>query len=446
MIFIILAILAIVLYIKDYKISALFIFFFFATTGFNLVPHEIVDVGVPLTKSADYAFFILLIIILIDSIFVKKYLRFDTFGTLLLIFGIYMLLSIAHSKTSVGLSFSEILRTCRYLFFWMAYFVLRNLTKEQLQSLFKLLFIVAVITSALYLLQIVIGKHILVETVCYQHTFLGISTWRFYNQPEMIHFFAIVGIFCNPYSGIAKRVTNTILIMALLGAFHRSVLGCFCITLIVGYVVNLPRLKKIRIATVAGVLVFIATVFIGPKFIDSRTFRDLSTVAAGDIANVEIDITELHDATFTFRIAHLLERNEYILENKKSMLWGAGLIPEDSKKVDTMFDFKIGLIEELTGNTIQLDSSDISYSVMVLRLGYLGSFLNLLLFIYPMIFFYRHKDNKYGFASFLYFVFAFGISFFVDNLLYPITFLLPMITYNILKKEKEENMSISTKP
>ena len=444
MIFVILAILAVVLYIYDYKVSALFIFFFYVTSGFNLLPNEIVDIGVPLTKPTDYAFFILLGIFLIDSIFVKKYLSLDIFTKLLLIFGIYMLLSIVYSKTSIGLSFSEILRTCRYLFFWVAYFVFRNLTKEQLQGLFKVLFIVTVIASVLYLFQNVIGKNILVKTFDYKTSFLGIPMRRFYNQPSMIHFFVIIGCFCNPYSGIAKRVTNIILITALLGAFHRSVLGCFCITLIVGYIINLPRLQKIKVAVIAGVFIFIAAGFIAPKLVGSRTVKDLSTVASGDIANVEINVEELSDATFTFRIAHLLERNEYILENPKSMIWGAGLIPEDSKKVDTMFDFKIGLIEELTGNTIQINSSDISYSVMILRLGYLGTFLNLLLFIYLMVFFYRHKDNKYGYASFLYFVFAFGVSFFCDNLLHPITFLLPLITYYIIKRE-EENVDIPMK-
>jgi hypothetical protein len=107
-----------------------------------------------------------------------------------------------------------------------------------------------------------------------------------------------------------------------------------------------------------------------------------------------------------------------------------------------MFDFKIGLIEELSGATVQLDTGDISYSILFLRLGYLGSFLYLLLFVYLMVFFYKKRDNRYAFFSFLYLILTIGVSFFSANLLDPVTFLMPLISYHIVKKTDNETMQI----
>jgi hypothetical protein len=180
---------------------------------------------------------------------------------------------------------------------------------------------------------------------------------------------------------------------------------------------------------------FIVT-FAGYKFVHSRTYIDLKNVVSGDIVDVDIDMTNLSDGTFTFRIAHLLERNQYIMEHPKAMFLGAGLIAEDSKEVEKMFDFKVGLVEELTGSTHQVETSDISHSVLILRFGYLGTFLYLLLLAYLTIFFYKKKDNKYGLFSFLYLILTFGVSFFSANLVNPVNFVLPLISYLIIKKDE----------
>jgi hypothetical protein len=160
---------------------------------------------------------------------------------------------------------------------------------------------------------------------------------------------------------------------------------------------------------------------------------------SGNVTDLDINLGDLKESTFSFRIAHFLERNQYILDHPKAMLMGAGLMTEDSKTTGSMFDFDIGLVEELSGSTVQLDTGDISYSFLILRFGYLGAILNLALFIYLMVYFYKNRENKYGFFGFLFFVLTFVVSFFASNFSYPMTFLLPLITYNIIKKTKVEN-------
>jgi hypothetical protein len=438
MIFILIAFATVVLYVLDYKIPALLLFFFFLTSGFYLIPEEITTF-VFISKGQDYAFFILFGIVTIDGIFIKKYFKPDEYTKYLIVFGSFLLICILYSKFFVGLGWGEVIRTCRYHFFWMAYFVFRNMERVQLERLLKYLFDITVVLSFLYVLQIVIGETIFIDVGSPEMEIFGIKVERYYNQPNIIHFFSFMAIYNNPYKGPKKIITLMLLVLAMVGALFRSLIGFFILAIVIGSIIRLPRLRRIQVVSILSFFMLITVVYSGTKFVRSKTFVDLQRVASGDFMDTDIDITDMADATFTFRMAHLIERNQYLLEHPKAMFLGAGLIPEDSKKVDTMFDFKIGLVAELLNRTTQLDTGDISYSILFLRLGYLGTLLNLSLFIYLMVFFYKNKENKYGISSFLYLIVVFGSSFFSANLTLPLIFLLPLISYCIIKKTPVEN-------
>jgi hypothetical protein len=324
----------------------------------------------------------------------------------------------------------------------MAYFLFRFTAKDTLEMLLKCLFFVTLFTAFLFLLQIVIDKSIFVEGETGWVRFFGMKITRFYNQPDMLFFFTFMALYHNPLKGIPKHISMIIFAAALLGAFHRSLIGCLFITLFIGYVVGLPYLKRIRFIAVASIFALFFVVFAGYKFMHSRTYTDVEAVITGNIESSEFEMDNLGNATFTFRILHLLERNQYLLEHPKAMIFGAGLMPEDSKIVDKMFDFKIGLVAELTDAPAQLDSGDISYSVLLLRLGYIGTALYLLLIVYFMVFFYKKRDNRYGLFTFLYLILTIGVSFFSANLLHPVTYLLPVISYQIIRKTDSESEEI----
>jgi len=439
MIFVGIVIIAIFLYIRDFKISALLFFFFFITSGFNLIPEAITKFAF-ISKGSDFAFLILIGIILTDSIFNREYFNRDNFTKYLILFALFMITCMLYSKYVINLGWGDIIRTVRYQFFWVASFLFRFLPKETLEKLLKYLFFVAVFTAFLFLLQIVIDKNILVKTGVGYVRLFGIKIPRYYNQPDLLFFFTFMALYHNPLKGIPKYVSMIIFTAALLGAFHRSLIGCFLFSIFVGYLIRLPYLKRIYVVAISSSVLLFVVVFLGNTFAHSRTYLDVKAVVSGNIDATEFDIDNLggEEGTFTFRILHLLERNQYLLEHPKAMVLGAGLMPEDSKLVDKMFDFKIGLVAELTDHVVQLDTGDISYSILFLRLGYAGTFLYLLLIGYLMVFFYKKRENRYAFFSFLYLILTFGVSFFSANLLNPITYLLPLISYQIIKKTDSE--------
>ena len=442
MVFIILVIFAIGLYIWGYKIPALFIFFFFLTSGFNLIPEEILTNWL-FSKGMDYAILIIVGIIIIDTIYVKNFLKPNKLIWLILIFYAFLGLCVIYNKFVIGTGWKEIIRTLRYNILWLAYLVFRNLSKEQLLYLMKCLFLTTVVCAALFVLQIVIDEHILNETVKYYFKFYGMRIPRFYNQPDMLQIFTFMAIYFNPYKGVLKIATTAILIVALLGALHRSLFIAFILAISIGYAIRLPLAKRVAILSSISIIAFIFVVFFGYKFANSRTVKDIALVASGNVAalenmdiDIDISIEELQKSTFTFRVAHLIERNQYLLEHPKAMIFGAGLMTEDSKLTESMFNFKIGLLDEAKGKIYQLDTPDISYSVLFMRYGYIGTLIVLALFIFLMSFYYKNRDNPVGLFSFVYFVGILAGSFFSYVLTLPVTFLLPLITYNIIQKDK----------
>jgi len=438
-VFFTLIIIAIGLYIWGYKTPALFIFFFFMTSGFNLVPEDAMESGA-FSKGMDYAILIITGIILIDSFCIKNYLKPDKLLWLILIFYVFLAFCVIYNRYVVGVGWKEIIRTARYNILWMAYLVFRNLSKEQLLNLLKYLFIVTVICSALFLLQIILDEHILNETVKYHISLFGKEVPRFYNQPDMLPVFTFMAIYFNPYKGPVKIVTIAILVLALLGAFHRNLFFALILSISAGYFIRLPRIKKGVVLTSIAIVCLFFIVFWGYKFANSRTIKDIIVVASGNVTAKDledVDIEELQKSTFTFRVAHLLERNQYLLDHPKAMLFGAGLMTEDSKMTGSMFDFDIGLIEELSGKTAQLDTPDISYSILIMRYGYLGTLFVLSLFIYLLVYFYKNHKDSVGLFSFAYLVTVIFVSFFSYTLTLPITFLIPLIAYSLVQKNKD---------
>jgi len=439
MVFLALVIVAIFLYIWDYKVSALFLFFFFITSGFNLLPATVTKF-IFFSKGMDYAIILLFGITIIESFFVKGYLKPDNFTKYLILLGVFLIICMSYSRFIMGLEIAGIIRTCRYMFLWVAWFLFRSLKKEQLEFLLKGLFIVTIFCAILFILQIFLETSILNEGFISIVVIFGMKFMRFYNHPDMLNFFTLMAIFHNPFKGVLKIITAVILSVALMAAFHRSLIGFFIFSVSVGYILSLPNLKRIKVMSIAAVFLAGIVVFAGYKFIHSRTYVDIKTVLSGNLLDIaqDIDIEAMQESTFTFRMALLTERIMYIQERPLAMIIGTGLIPEDSKKIESMFNFTIGLSDELTGKTMQVDSGDISYTMLFMRFGYLGTALYLLPMIAMIVFFYKKKENRYALFSFAFFVLAFGVSFFSSNLTNPVNYLLPMICYHIVQKNKNE--------
>jgi len=434
-IYLLISIFAILLYALNYKIPALLIFTFFITLGFDFVPQDI-DEGFPISKCTDFATIILLGMVAIDSFCIKKYLKPDTFVWLMLVFFVFLGGCVLYNQMVLKVSIGESLLTIRYQFLWLAYFVFRNMKKEEVEALLKSLFVVTVICSVVYLLQIFFDVTILNKAEKNYITFLGMRFPRYYNQPPMLFFFTFMAIFKNPFRGLPRLITIIILSAAFLGAFHRNMLIAFVVAIAVGYLMNLPPVKRLKYTVYASIAGLFMVVFAGYTFTKSRTYSDIQTVLTGNFEYTDVTLFDIQ-GTMTYRIAHLLERNQYILENPQAMVFGGGLMKESSKLSSSLFGFELGLLEELTGTTSQIVTPDISYSMLLIRYGYLGTALNVMLFIYLAVQTFKRRERGYGLVTGLSIIVLLIISLFSWNLIFAITYLLPLAGYCTVIKEDE---------
>ncbi|MDL2243307.1 hypothetical protein LJB84_00475 [Bacteroidales bacterium OttesenSCG-928-J19] len=436
--FLIIALAAVLLYVLGYKTSTLVIVFFFITNGFDLVPEEFMDTGIGFSKGVDFALIILVLLLLVGLLTKKNYLKIDTFAWYLILFYCFLVVCALNSKFSVGLSWFEMGRAGRFALLFPYYFVFRSMSKEQLTSALHICFYITLFTSCIYLLQLPLDKELLNESETSFTDVLGYRVKRYYNQPALISFMVFMALYNNPIKGGKRHFATLILLAAYVFAFHRSWIGFFLIALCFGYVINLPRVSRIKVLSIIGILAIVLILFTGHQVTNSRSFQDISKVMKGEVIDTEFDVTDLGDATFTFRIAHLAERMLYISENPKTQLIGAGLIPEGSKAANQQFDFKVGLLEELTSEVIQTDTADISYSNLFLRFGYLGTICYLLIFFYLTYYFYTKRgENKYAFVALLFLVLSYGVSFFSANLLNPVNYLVLILAYCIVRGDNQ---------
>lgn len=440
--------LAFFLYIKGKKISSLLIFFFFVSLGFQLIPEEAMNLGIGFSKGTDYAVILILACFIYDLFTIKNYLKPDPLLWILISFFAFLAISVIYSKFYVGASWNEIIRTIRQFVLFLSFLIFRQLKYDEIERLMKYLFTITTFLSFIYLCQSVFSEKLLQGFVGGKMQIGEFKLIRYYNQPLMLHLFAIMAVFKNPFKGSPKFISSFLLIASIFMGFHRSLTGFFILILIIGFVLGLSRVRQVRIFVVSLAILLPTIAVVGNNFVKSSIYKDLQSVWVGNFADTDFDLDDLAGSTFAFRIGHLFERMKFLSESPVRKAFGAGLITEDSKLTDGMFDFAIGIHEELTGRAVQLESPDISYSPLIIRYGYLGGLIFLNIYFYLLYFFYKKRHIDYGLVGLLLLILSFLVSFFSDNLLQPINYALFMLLYAITQKREEylQEQEIISKP
>lgn len=418
----IILIIAIYLFNKKKYILSLFLFFFFITNGYQIIPSNVLMYGVPLTKVSDLGILYLLFIILINYKFISGIIKINYIFHLCLLMFFFIFLDGVYSIFFLDYSIINVFQVFRPYLFLLSFFLFFLVPLKKLILTLDLVGFITVFLSFLFIFQIISGKVILLSSGGDDSVMTGgvegTTYIRYYNTPAFLlpAFFYFLFVY-NFKSSFKKYITISILLCGILGPMHRSLIMSVIGVLSIYIVLRQSVSKRIFYLSILSIIIYLFS------FVDiinarlSEAFTDISKTFSSKLDVQNIDINE---NTMLFRLGILIERFDFIIADTKKWIFGIGLI-SDNAVYASKLSFKFGGVNQ-AGNITQIDTGDLIWSILLLNLGLLGSILYSYLFIKIMIYAFSNiKYSKYFIPVFLSILSAFFTSM-MGNEMLTITF------------------------
>ena len=385
-----LLLLALIWFKKGKKELSLFTFFGFLTGGYQLIPDVVFAFPVSI-KPTDYAILYLFGVIAMEYFSGKRKELIAILPKFTLIFLSFIAVAAAVSVFIHHIPIIEVVKNTRQYFLLLAPILYYTLTKDELERVLKVLFKTTIFLSILYVLQPVLGVSILQGYYTEgESSFFGLfEIARFYNTPTYLYFFFFFALYNSNFTRKQKILYLSIMTLPILLCMHRSLL--MAIILVIIFNKFREKIKKIYPILI---VIFVALIpYIGAiqgNILDTKIAQDI--IYSMDVEPDDYMPGEMDGATFTFRIMHLLERAYYASEEMITSLFGLGFMSEGSDYTMNNFNFFIGLDNEETGFVNQVDTSDIAWSIFVIRFGLIGTVLYLIYYFSLIKFFNKRYD------------------------------------------------------
>lgn len=383
--------------IKKFYLSLL-LFFLFLTNGFQLIPVYWLMAGIPLDKGTDLAILYILFVTIKKFHSIKRILKRNAIYKWCLYLVVFTTASAFYSFFFLEYPVTNIIQVYRQYLVFFSFILFFVMPLSVLKKTFHSLAFITIIQSFIFLLQIATGSILLLaidgsEKVT---TNLEGAYTRYYNSPALLiptlFYFLFVYKFKNR---VLYYPIIILLFLTVVGPLHRS-----AILAVVAAITVYTVLKKGNsiYLTGLGVLIVIGS-FI--DIVNKRMNQAYLDIIATFSSNLNLQNIDQGDNNLVFRIAHFLERYDYMIKQPFGWLFGIGLISDNSPLAKKL-PFRNGLISEVTGQVVQIDTGDLIYSPLLLTLGIVGTILFLLVFIKFLIYFFKNfKYSDYSVIGFL---------------------------------------------
>ena len=429
--------LALIWFKKGKKELSLFTFFGFLTGGFQLIPDAVFAFPVSV-KPTDYAILYLFGVIAIEYFSGKRKELIAVLPKFTLIFLSFIAAAAAVSVFIHRIPIIEVVKNTRQYFLLLTPILYYTLTKDELERVVKTLFNMTLFLSILYILQPIFDTQLLQGFSTEGKTsFMGIfKIARFYNTPTYLYFFFFFALYNTELSKGKKMMSLVLMTLPIFLCMHRSLLMAFIMVIFFNYFrAAIKKIYPILIVLLVALIPFLGT--IQGDILETKIAQDI-------IGSVEVDPEdfvpgELGDATFTFRVIHFLERLYYASENWLTMLFGLGLMSEGSDYTINNFDFIVGLENKETGFVDQVDTSDIAWSLFVIRFGIIGTVIYLIYYFMMMKFFDKLRSDYRAKSVFSAMAVIFIISFTSVEILSMELISIFLLVYVLIKKREIDN-------
>lgn len=307
------------------------------------------------------------------------------------LFIIFLLCSIVFSSIHYGFSFYQILQGGRDYLLIFSLPILMKIKVNELSKLMNLLLCVTIITSILFILQIVVG-HPLMPYSGEPSIDPTVGLTRMYNSPALLDFFLIFTFVKPEYFGKRVNLLRILFFITLICTFGRTGIFSTIISVLLAMMFLGKASKMVKTIVIIGILFIPFIGMITSRFEKGGTSDDLSYIASGNFK----DYSRGESGTMAYRIAWVYERFDYLANRPISeQIFGLGLISESQPIVNKMYNFRVGNIVQDTGLPTQLYTPDIAYGNILTKFGFIGGIVYLLFVINLAMFLYKNRKVNY---------------------------------------------------
>lgn len=351
---------------------------------------------------------------------------------------IYMLFYVAEYLVTTLLGWESPLnglKVIRVSFLMWGYFIFRSIPYKIFEQFFSVALRITLLQAFLYFLQF-LGINLLADNTLNTERTEEAGINFAWNIPTLTIFFLYFTLKAN-YPQKAKLILVPLFLCMILLTFVRGII----ISVIIGlayYIYKQGDKTKLIPITVG----FLVVVVLSLSFMGRKTDSSAGNSITEQFVEIVQDPANLADnynsgsGTFTFRMAMLMERVFYLIENPKYLMTGVGTMHEESPSTLDQFDFLLGTINEdsYSGKGI-IECSDITWVPIVLRYGLIGTVLHFMMFVVIIRKARNRKDVLFVLAPFYLgaFILSFDGSFFEN----PIQLFLLSLFLSLVSNTKQ---------
>lgn len=299
----------------------------------------------------------------------------------------FLVCSIVFSYLYYEFSLYQILQGGRSFLLVFSLPILCRIKPQELSELMSLLLWVTIITSVLYILQIVLGRPLMPYNgePSIDKT---IGLIRMYNSPALLEFFLALTFVVPRYFGKRVNILRIVFFVALICTFGRTGIFSTVMVILLSVLFLGKATKLLKTVVIIGILFVPFMGIISDRFEKGGTEDDISVLRSGGYEDFSSD----EGGTMTYRIAWVYERFDYLIHRPiGEQIFGLGLISDSQPLVTKKYNFRIGLIDSETGIPVQLSTPDIAYGNLLTKLGFGGGIIYLCILISLAMFLYKNR-------------------------------------------------------
>lgn len=307
------------------------------------------------------------------------------------IFSLYLILN-GCIDICQGILFGDVIRYLRKWIYLSLIFISPCISRADTMKTIRIILGIMLIICITLSLQYCMGITLLGSTRVYM---FGENVWiRGVRPPNYTIFcLAIVALNLFNYSSKRRIIESLIFLAPILLALKMSYFTTILITLTIFYAIKKGLSQNIKIV-LTGVFLFSVLCSVFPVF-ESRLSDTVNQLSSNSKRNNK-------EGNFKYRIDYFAERFDYVMENPVRFIRGIGYVQEKNFHEKP---FRLGQPSAITRKKAQLDTDDIAWTLLMLRLGMVGLALYLCFYVSMLKTFYEqrksHNMSLFLFAYFL---------------------------------------------